>query len=83
MKLLRDGLYRVQTPDFCAGFLVEGGKVTQCAPILRRKIGFWLRLAERGGVGNIHLEPLYSGPRPAASSFQEIIGTRCPGGCAY
>ena len=38
---MRDGLYRVVTPYFCAGFVVEGGKVTRCAPILRRKLYYW------------------------------------------
>lgn len=39
---MRDGLYRVVTPYLCAGFVVEGGKVVRCAPILRRKLDFWI-----------------------------------------
>ncbi len=42
---LPDGLYRVETPQFCAGFVVEAGRITSCAPILRRKLGHWKRLA--------------------------------------
>ena len=34
---MRDGLYHVLTPRLCAGFVVENGKVTRCAPILRGK----------------------------------------------
>jgi hypothetical protein len=44
---LPDGLYQVTTPYLCAGFLVERGRVTRCAPILQRNITHWLRRAER------------------------------------
>ena len=36
--VLVDGLYMVQSAYFCAGFEVENGKVTQCAPILRKRL---------------------------------------------
>jgi len=41
---LQDGLYQVKTGYFCAGFIVEDGviKVNDCAPILRRKIHYWI-----------------------------------------
>jgi len=42
-----DGLYRVTTHYLCAGFVIDGGKVTRCAPILRRKLAYWLTVAER------------------------------------
>lgn len=42
---LRDGLYRVVTPYLCAGFVVRGGEVTACAPILRKKLAYWMRVA--------------------------------------
>lgn len=42
---LRDGLYRVVTPYLCAGFVVEHGRVARCAPILRRKLAYWLTQA--------------------------------------
>jgi hypothetical protein len=45
--LLEDGLYRVSKPFLCAGFVVERGKVTRCAPSLRRRLVYWLTLAER------------------------------------
>jgi hypothetical protein len=41
-----DGLYRVTTPYLCAGFVVERGMVTACAPILRRRLIHWLTVAE-------------------------------------
>jgi len=42
-----DGLYRVTTSYLCAGFVVEGGRITMCAPILKAKINYWRTIAER------------------------------------
>ena len=42
---LPDGLYRVTTPYLCAGFVVERGQVTMCAPILRGKLSYWMTVA--------------------------------------
>jgi hypothetical protein len=47
---LTDGLYRVTTPHLCAGFVVEGGRVTRCAPILRERLSYWMRCAARSYV---------------------------------
>ena len=47
MSPMPDGLYRVVTSYLCAGFVVEGGVVTECAPILRRKIAYWVLVAKR------------------------------------
>lgn len=48
---LKDGLYRVETPTFVAGFVVADGIVTACAPILRRRLGYWMTQGKRvGGV---------------------------------
>jgi hypothetical protein len=44
---LPDGLYCVETPYLCAGFVVERGHVTRCAPILRRRLAYWSRQAAR------------------------------------
>lgn len=44
---VNDGLYRVETRTLCAGFVVERGRVTQCAPILRRKLAYWQTIAKR------------------------------------
>ena len=33
------------TSYLCAGFVVERGEVTQCAPILRKKLDYWKRVA--------------------------------------
>lgn len=40
-----DGLYRVVTNTFVAGFVVEDGRVTQCAPILRGNLDHWKQSA--------------------------------------
>jgi hypothetical protein len=42
---LRDGLYAVVQPAWIAGFVVENGTVTMCAPILRRKLALWMTQA--------------------------------------
>lgn len=42
-----DGLYRVTTSYLCAGFVVENGRVTRCAPILRKRIAYWMTIAKR------------------------------------
>lgn len=44
---MSDGLYRITTHFLCAGFVVEGGRITMCAPILRRKIDYWRTVAVR------------------------------------
>jgi hypothetical protein len=46
---VQDGLYQVTTRYLCAGFVVKGGKVVDCAPILRRKLGYWVKIAQRIG----------------------------------
>lgn len=40
-----DGLYRVTTSYLCAGFTVEDGRVTLCAPILRKRLSYWRSVA--------------------------------------
>lgn len=42
-----DGLYRVTTSYLCAGFVIENGKITRCAPILRKKINYWKTIARK------------------------------------
>ena len=44
---MKDGLYQVNWRGVCAGFVVENGEVTHCAPILRRRFAFFSRLAKR------------------------------------
>jgi hypothetical protein len=46
---MKDGLYRVTTPYLCAGFVVERGRVTLCASILRRRLDYWKTVAVRVG----------------------------------
>jgi hypothetical protein len=47
---LSPGLYRVTTAYLVAGFVVENGRVTGVAPILRRRLAHWLTVAERIGA---------------------------------
>lgn len=42
---MRDGLYQVTTPYLCAGFVLEGGVATMCAPILRKRLHYWMTIA--------------------------------------
>lgn len=42
-----DGLYRVVTSHFVAGFVMKDGRITVCAPILRKRIGYWMTVAKR------------------------------------
>jgi len=42
---MRDGLYRVETRMICAGFVVRNGGVLTCAPILRKRLAYWLVVA--------------------------------------
>jgi len=48
--LLSDGLYQVTTSYLCAGFVVENGKITMCAPILRKKINYWITIAKKCNI---------------------------------
>jgi hypothetical protein len=42
---LADGLYAVLDDEhgICAGLIVEDGHVVDCAPILRKRLAWWLR----------------------------------------
>lgn len=42
---MRNGLYYVDTTYFFAGFVIQKGKVQECAPILRADINRWMRQA--------------------------------------
>lgn len=44
---MKDGLYRVTTRYLCAGFVVENGQLTACAPILFAKFSYWKTIAVR------------------------------------
>lgn len=43
---LTDGLYYVTTNYLCAGFVVEKGVITRCAPILRKNLKYWVTVAK-------------------------------------
>jgi hypothetical protein len=42
---LSNGLYRVTTEYLCAGFIVRDGRVVNCAPILRKRLPYWITIA--------------------------------------
>ena len=42
---MKDGLYMVTTHYLCAGFVVEQRKVIRCAPVLRKRLGYWMSQA--------------------------------------
>jgi hypothetical protein len=46
---MTDGLYQVTTRYLCAGFVIQGGRVIMCAPILRRRLDYWRTVAVRVG----------------------------------
>jgi hypothetical protein len=46
MISLKDGLYVVNHGATTAGFVVREGKITVCAPILRKNIEFFARKAK-------------------------------------
>jgi hypothetical protein len=46
LRGLADGLYRVETPSLCAEFEIWHGALLSCAPILRRKLCDWAKVAK-------------------------------------
>ncbi len=42
-----DGLYHVSMPYLSASFRIEDGRVTMCAPILRKRLAYWMTVAKR------------------------------------
>lgn len=44
-RRMRDGVYQVKTRYFCAGFIVSGGVVVSCAPILKQRFSHWVKFA--------------------------------------
>jgi len=44
--VIADGLYAVVADTWTAGFVVEDGRVTMCAPILRARLEYWMGRAQ-------------------------------------
>lgn len=42
---LRNGLWRVTRGTLCAGFVVSEGLITRYAPVLRKKLVYWITVA--------------------------------------
>jgi len=45
--MLQDGLYRVCTNYLCAGFIIEKGVITRIAPILRKRIKYFIKISKK------------------------------------
>jgi hypothetical protein len=43
---MKNGLYIVDRGNIYGAFVVRDGKVAQCAPILRKNIGFYMQIAQ-------------------------------------
>lgn len=66
---MRDGLYLVDRHNIYAAFVVKGGKVTTCAPILRNNLGFYTKIAKFIGNGPTQQEEAH--PDRAEAPEQE------------
>jgi len=44
-----DGLYQVQYKGITAGFVIRGGEVAECAPILVKRFEYFRTIAKRIG----------------------------------
>lgn len=56
---MRDGVYQVETHYFVAGFVISGGRVTRCAPILRKNLPYWktkAKIVAKRGCGELNLQ---------------------------
>jgi hypothetical protein len=43
---MKDGLYIVTTDYFVAGFVIKDGKPLQVAPILKKRLQYWMTVAK-------------------------------------
>lgn len=43
--MTQDGLWVVVTSYLCAGFVVEHGRVVDCAPMLVKRLEYWKTVA--------------------------------------
>lgn len=64
---MRDGLYIVSRGSIYAAFVLRGGEVTSCAPVLRRNLAYYMKIARFVPTAGdpISDEPLPAGPRGA------------------
>lgn len=40
-------IYQVTTSYLCAAYVVKDGRVVACAPILRKRLAYWMTVAVR------------------------------------
>jgi len=43
---VKDGLYQVDYGSIYAGFVITNGVVVQCAPVLRKRLSYWMTMAK-------------------------------------
>lgn len=43
---MRDGIYQVTHKGICAGFVIRNGNAVYCAPVLRKKLTWWVTIAK-------------------------------------
>jgi hypothetical protein len=70
-----DGLYQVTTPYLCAGYVVHNGRITQCAPILRKRLTYWRTIAVRIRPTHGHL---HTGCAQHVHRHTGVGGAACP-----
>lgn len=63
---LKDGLYIVDRQNIYAAFVVRGGEVTNCAPILRKNLGFYKTVAQYVPTSVDPITPLHAASRAMA-----------------
>ena len=62
---MQDGIYQVVHCSFTAGFVICDGRVTQCAPILRKRLKHWMTVAEKVGHASAVVQDANPPGRPA------------------
>lgn len=68
---MKDGLYVVNNRGICAAFVVREGEVTTCAPILRKKLDYWKKVAQYWPTDVTIPPPTASGELCASSSAKD------------
>lgn len=66
MNAMKNGLYIVDSGQIYGAFVVKNGEITNCAPILRRNIGYYKQIARFVPTEGEEVEPeeMYPPPCP-------------------
>lgn len=72
---MKDGLYIVDRGNIYGAFVIRDGEVHQCAPILRKNIGFYMKIAQYVPTnGKPVEEDSAEAPRRTQPSMTEAAG---------